>query len=500
MEAPMGHPKTKKRVVKSTLKKEEENKVTLISDEEISIAGYVRNEIFSDILLCPLYRKEDEKVLIPAHRIILAKLEFFRVALSSKIGGDLYEFQGKLALKIKLVPSILYILLDYLYNVPNPLKYLTLTGSSLVDIFQELAPFKHTELLRDLWKSIISNKDTDNMDEEDFLATLHMAVEHDLPFPIPCKVNTNILSKLTKLEVLHLLKQENVEGKYHCNREICIRLFWAGAWCIIHDNTASRDDKIQVMKAWYDSWIDIPVKDRRNGQLEPGNILPQILSLGECSIFSSVMIDFAINKKPRVFTQKTVPITEQKQINIAVSRKIRPGEKIYCSSEGCKGDHTPEEQEKWNLRRQSPATCVPNKYNDTYAVPAQNQQYNWFPVDDPNQNETEYENQDGDTVNNQNHISMYTPVDPTNVYPEYPVISNRRTIGRRTIDDTDVKDLPSVLTKEGEILTASSVKEYPIGMLDKRVKEIREEKEKEEQSESKLKEDEKKIDGHPNNN
>lgn len=405
----------------------------ILDDDEMSFALYARNEEFSDIFLSPIVRKGENELFVPAHRVVLAQLPYFRVALSTSMNGDkTRKINNILVLEVKLTSSSLHLLLNYLYDIPNPMRYATFTGSSVIDVFMELSPFRENRLLLALWKIIMEHKDIETIDGKEFLSTLDIALQHNLPFPLPCCVNMDIIDKISKPGILHLLQFENVPTQYNTAREINIRLFWAGSWCIKNDKNATRQDKIEVMKFWFDSWANKNVKESRSSNNRISRIVDQLCDLGYSEIVSSIIIDIAMNiKPPRIFVEKKKKDIEKEGtiIDIHVARKPVKGEKYFCGKKNCNGDHTAEEAELWEQRRQTPVGCAytepfmrnPRKYpeEDAYIVPYDN-----------NRNEEEILEENPDKIYPTTRMRVVTNEDVDGL-PNVQTTPVRTTIGTR---------------------------------------------------------------------
>lgn len=209
-------------------------------EDAISLAGQFNNPKFSDIGVAA------GGGIFYAHRAVLCKLPYFRAVLNSKMSGN-YDPAANV-LHLKVPELVLRLILRYLYEVPAPLADIRLNGSTVVDLFEELVPFRYQAILQDLWDTIISNLDWNSLSAEEMANYYTKGCMYKLSMPLKGRVTINLMSRLNREVMLYLLKQK-MEGS---ETQVGISKFiLGGLWCATHaeKKLSSHDDRLEVAKA-----------------------------------------------------------------------------------------------------------------------------------------------------------------------------------------------------------------------------------------------------------
>lgn len=232
--------KPKKSAVKREIIISEDN-------DEVSLQAYFSNKEYSDINVMGIKGQP-----IPCHKIVLCKLPFFRAILHSP-GSDYNKETNTLHVKMSQV--VLNIVIGYLYDVAQPFSGLTLNGSTIVDLFDELVPLRYHAILQDIWNSIVKYVDWKTIEEDRMIDMYTRAATHKLTMQLYPRFNYNAISKLDCVTVKHLLVQEiTPHAKYPDIRNFDryrterAKLLLAGFWCVSHSNADEKKEVLAIIK------------------------------------------------------------------------------------------------------------------------------------------------------------------------------------------------------------------------------------------------------------
>lgn len=237
-------------------------------EDAISLAGQFNNPKFSDIKVAA------SGGIFYAHRAVLCKLPYFRAVLNSKMSGN-YDPAANV-LHLKVPELVLRLILRYLYEVPAPLADIRLNGSTVVDLFEELVPFRYQAILQDLWDTIIANLDWNNLSAEEMANYYTKAAMCKLSMPIRGRITINLMCRLNREVMLYLLKQK-MEAGYQPG---VTKFILGGLWCATHaeKKLSSYEDRLEVAKATVTSCVSTP-----------GLIKHVMMKAGYCSAWHYVL-------------------------------------------------------------------------------------------------------------------------------------------------------------------------------------------------------------------